>query len=97
VIVSFGDKATGAVFHGTPDRLLKRFPADVLKRANQKLDYLNGASDLTDLEAPPGNRLESLKGAMKGLHSIRVNDQWRIVFRWQGSDAHDVQLMDYHR
>jgi len=97
VIVSFGDKATEAVFHGTPDRLLKRFPADVLKRANQKLDYLNGASDLTDLEAPPGNRLESLKGAMKGLHSIRVNDQWRIVFRWQGSDAHDVHLMDYHR
>jgi proteic killer suppression protein len=97
VIVSFGDKATEAVFHGTPTRLLKRFPADVLKRANQKLDYLNGASDLTDLGAPPGNRLESLKGAMKGLHSIRVNDQWRIVFRWQGSDTHDVQLMDYHR
>ena len=97
MIVSFGDKATEAVFHGTPDRLLKRLPADVLKRANQKLDYLNGASDLTDLEAPPGNRLESLKGSLKGMHSIRVNDQWRIVFRWQGSDAHDVQLMDYHR
>jgi proteic killer suppression protein len=97
VIVSFGDKATEAVFHGSPTRLLKRLPADVLKRANQKLDYLNGASDLTDLEAPPGNRLESLKGTLKGLHSIRVNDQWRIVFRWHGSDAHDVQLMDYHR
>ena len=97
MIVSFGDKATEAVFHGTPTRLLKRFPADVLKRANQKLDYLNGASDLTDLEAPPGNRLESLKGDLKGLYSIRVNDQWRIVFRWQGSDAHEVQLTDYHR
>lgn len=97
MIVSFGDKATEAVFHGTPTRLLKRFPADVLKRANQKLDYLNGASDLTDLEAPPGNRLESLKGDLKGQYSIRVNDQWRIVFRWQGSDAHEVQLTDYHR
>ena len=97
MIVSFGDKSTEAVFHGTPTRLLKRFPADVLKRTNQKLDYLNGASDLTDLEAPPGNRLESLKGALKSLHSIRVNDQWRIVFRWQGSNAHDVQLMDYRR
>ncbi len=97
MIVSFGDKATEAVFHGTPTRLLKRFPADVLKRANQKLDYLNGASELTDLKAPPGNRLEALKGDLKGRHSIRVNDQWRIVFRWRGSDAHEVQLMDYHR
>ncbi len=97
MIISFGDKATEAVFHGTPTRLLKRFPADVLKRANQKLDYLNGASDLTDLEAPSGNRLESLKGDLKGLYSIRVNDQWRIVFRWQGSDAHEVQMTDYHR
>ena len=97
MIVSFGDKRTEAVFHGTPIRLLKRFPADVVQRANQKLDYLNGASDLTDLEAPPGNRLEPLKGDLKGLHSIRVNDQWRIVFRWQGSDAHEVRLMDYHR
>ena len=97
MIVSFGDNATEAVFHGTPIRLLKRFPADVLKRANQKLDYLNGASNLTDLEAPPGNRLEPLKGDLKGLHSIRINDQWRVVFHWQGSDAHEVRLMDYHR
>lgn len=97
MIVSFGDNATEAVFHKTPLRLLKRFPADVLKRASQKLDYLNGASDLVDLEAPPGNRLESLKDDLKGFHSIRVNDQWRIVFRWQGSDAHQVRLVDYHR
>ena len=97
MIVSFGDKTTEAVFHGTPVQFLKRFPADVLKRASQKLDYLNGASDLVDLKAPRGNRLELLKGDLKGLHSIRVNDQWRIVFRWQGSDAHQVQLVDYHR
>lgn len=97
MIVSFGDKATEAVFHGTPIRLLKRFPADVLRRAIVKLDYLNGASGLVDLEKPPGNRLEALKGDLRGLHSIRVNDQWRIVFGWQGSDAHDVRLTDYHR
>ena len=97
MIVSFGDKGTEAVFHGTPIRLLKRFPADVVRRANNKLDYLNGASDLTDLEAPIGNRLEPLKGDLKGLYSIRVNNQWRIVFRWQGSDAHEVRLMDYHQ
>ena len=97
MIVSFGDKATEAVFDGTPIRLLKRFPADVIRQATVKLDYLNGASDLIDLEKPPGNRLESLKGNLRGFHSIRVNDQWRIVFRWQGTDACDVRLMDYHR
>jgi proteic killer suppression protein len=97
MIVSFADKVTEAVFHGTPVRLLKRFPAGLIRRAVQKLDYLNGASDLTDLEVPPGNRLEPLKGELRGFHSIRINDQWRIVFRWQGSEAHDVQLVDYHR
>jgi proteic killer suppression protein len=96
VIVSFGDKTTEAVFHGTPIRILKRFPADVSQRAIVKLDFLNGASDLVDLEKPPGNRLEALKGDLRGYHSIRVNDQWRIVFRWLGSDAHDVRLVDYH-
>lgn len=96
MIVSFGDKATEAVFHGTPIRLLKRFPADVLRRAEIKLDYLNGSSDLIDLEKPPGNRLEALKGDLRGFHSIRVNDQWRLVFRWKGTDAHNVRLMDYH-
>lgn len=97
MIVSFGDKATEAVFHGTPIRLLKRIPADVLRRATVKLDYLNGASDLIDLERPPGNRLEALKSNLRGFYSIRVNDQWRIMFRWQGTDAHDVRLIDYHR
>jgi proteic killer suppression protein len=97
VIVSFGDQATEAVFHGTPIRLLKRIPADVLRRATVKLDYLNGASDLIDLERPPGNRLEALKSDLRGFYSIRVNDQWRIMFRWQGTDAHDVRLTDYHR
>jgi proteic killer suppression protein len=97
VIISFGDDATEAVFHGAPIRLLKRFPTDVLKRASVKLDYLNGASDLIDLEKPPGNRLEALKGDLRGFHSIRVNDQWRIVFRWEGTDAYEVRLVDYHR
>jgi len=97
VIISFGDDATEAVFHGTPIRLLKRFPNDVLKRASVKLDYLNGASDLIDLEKPPGNRLEALKGDLRGFHSIRINNQWRIVFRWEGTDAYEVRLVDYHR
>lgn len=57
---------------------------------------LNAATELNDLRAPPGNRLEALKGDLKGKHSIRVNDQWRVLFRWQAGDAHDVEIIDYH-
>jgi toxin HigB-1 len=60
------------------------------------MDMLNAAVELMDLRAPPGNRLESLKGDRKGMHSIRVNDQWRIVFRWRTGEAHDVSIVDYH-
>ena len=96
VIASFGNKLTKAVFHGTPARLLRRLPADVLNSAIQKLDIMNAASNIEDLRSPPGNRLEQLKGDLKGLHSVRVNDQWRIVFRWEGAHAFDVRLVDYH-
>ena len=58
---------------------------------------LEAASDLRDLRSPPGNRLEALRGDLRGRYSIRVNGQWRLVFRWDGADAHDVRLMDYHR
>jgi proteic killer suppression protein len=57
---------------------------------------LHEAADLRDLKSPPGNRLEGLKGDLKGLHSIRINDQWRVVFRWAGGNAFDVQIVDYH-
>lgn len=57
---------------------------------------VNAARELGDLRAPPGNRLEPLRGDLKGMHSIRVNDQWRIVFRWHGGDAHEVTIVDYH-
>ncbi len=61
-----------------------------------KLDLLNAAHELQDLRVPPGNRLEALKGALRGKHSIRINDQWRIVFRWKDGHAHDVEIDDYH-
>jgi len=61
-----------------------------------KLDILNAARSLDDLRSPPGNRLEILKGDFAGLHSIRINQQWRIVFRWQDSNAHEVSIVDYH-
>jgi proteic killer suppression protein len=69
----------------------------VVAPALVKLDMLDAASELKDLKSPPGNRLETLKGDLKGFHSIRVNDQWRVVFRWQDNMARDVRLMDYHR
>ena len=62
----------------------------------RKLDVLNGAHELLDLRSPPGNWLEALKGDWLGYHSIRVNEQWRIVFRWESNNAHDVRLIDYH-
>ena len=96
MIVSFGDRATEDLYHGRPTSRARRFPRDVVDVALVKLDSLNGAASILDLRAPPGNRLEALKGELKGSHSIRVNDQWRLVFRWQGSDAHDVRLTDYH-
>lgn len=96
MIVSFKDKGTEAVFHGTPVRLIRRFPSDVVRTAERRFDALNAARALQDLRVPPGNRLEELKGELAGWYSIRVNDQWRLVFRWVGSDAHDVWLTDYH-
>jgi proteic killer suppression protein len=62
-----------------------------------KLDMLEAAAAFLDLRSPPGNRLEALKGDLKGFYSIRVNDRWRIVFRWENNSAHGVRLMDYHR
>jgi proteic killer suppression protein len=96
MIASFGDRATEDLYHGRPTARARRYPADVAEAALVKLDSLNGAAAMLDLRSPPGNRLESLKGEMKGLHSIRVNVQWRLVFRWQGNDAYDVRLTDYH-
>ena len=95
MIGSFGDRATEALYHGQR-RGLRRIPPDIRATALRKLDMLNAAHSIQDLRSPPGNRLEALEGDWKGLHSIRVNDQWRIVFRWVESDAHDVQIIDYH-
>ena len=73
----------------------RRFQA-IERAARRKLRYLNAAIRLDDLLAPPGNRLEALKGDRKGQFSIRINDQWRICFRWADNDAHDVEIVDYH-
>ena len=96
MIASFGDRATEDLYHGRPTARARRFPRDVIDAALVKMDSLNGAASVLDLRSPPGNRLEALKGDLKGWHSIRVNDQWRLIFRWQGNDAHKVRLTDYH-
>jgi proteic killer suppression protein len=96
MIVSFGDGATEDLYHGRPTSRALRFPREVANAALIKMDMLNGAAAVLDLRSPPGNRLEALKGDLKGLHSIRVNDQWRLVLRWQSNNAHQVRLMDYH-
>ena len=97
MIISFGDSATEDLFHNRPSSRARRFPHDIVGLVMVKFDMLNSAGAVIDLRSPPGNRLEALKGDLKGLHSIRVNDQWRLVFRWEGNNAHDVRLMDYHR
>jgi len=96
MIVSFADKATSDLFHGISSRKACQLPNQIHELALYKLDVLNAAQNLDDLKSPPGNRLESLKGDLKGSHSIRINNQWRVVFRWQANAAHDVRILDYH-
>ena len=96
MIVSFAGRVTEALYHGEPRKLFARLPADIREVALLKLDVLNAARDVSDLRSPPGNRLEALKGTLRGLHSIRINDQWRVIFRWEAGDAHDVRIADYH-
>jgi len=71
-------------------------PQNIQQLARRKLVILDSATDLDTLRVPPGNRLEALKGDRKGQHSIRINDQWRICFKWRSGDAYDVEIADYH-
>ena len=89
MIRSFGDKATGALFR---DERVRQF-AGIARVAKRKLEALNAASRLEDLTVPPSNRLEKLKGDLK---EFRINDQWRVIFKWIQGDAHDVRIVDYH-
>lgn len=93
VIRSFGCRDTERLFRR---ERVGRWSSDVQERARVKLVILNAATSLDDLRSPPGNRLERLRGDRAGQHSIRVNAQWRICFRWNDGDAHAVELVDYH-
>jgi len=96
VIQSFGDQRTEDLWDGVKNARTLSLPPDVVKAGARKLDILNAATDLDDLRAPPGNRLEALKGDRSGFHSIRINSQWRIIFRWTERGPSDVRIIDYH-
>jgi proteic killer suppression protein len=93
VIASFACRRTERLWQRRRDHGL---PPQIERVALRKLTQLDASRQLRDLSLPPGNRLEALKGSGAGRHSIRVNDQWRLCFRWKGEDAHDVEIIDYH-
>jgi proteic killer suppression protein len=96
MIQSFGDQATEDLYHGRRTARTRRFHPDVQTAALRKLDMLNAATRLDDLRSPPGNRLEQLRGDLRGFHSVRVTGRWRLVFRWTASGPASVSLTDYH-
>ncbi|HYV19751.1 MAG TPA: type II toxin-antitoxin system RelE/ParE family toxin [Verrucomicrobiae bacterium] len=96
MIASFGDRATEDLYHGRKSKAVRRLPPGILSVAFRKLDMVNAAQALQDLSSPPGNRLEALTGDLKGYNSIRINDQWRLVFRWSDGKAYEVRIADYH-
>jgi proteic killer suppression protein len=93
MITSFGDKSTQKIWQG--DRVVS-YSTELQETARRKLRMLNNSHDLNDLMVPPSNRMEKLKGNWKEYYSIRVNDQWRILFRWNNGNADEVRLIDYH-
>ena len=96
MIQSFGNRLAEDFFDDRQSAVVNRFPPELRQAARRKLLYLHDAGELRDLRAPPGNRLEALKGRWKGFCSIRINDQWRVVFRWKNGNAFRVQVVDYH-
>jgi len=96
MIVSFGDKTTEDIFHGQDTKAARRIARPLWTRIQAKLDLLNASVTLEDVRVPPSNRLEKLRGNWVGFYSIRVNDQYRVVFRFVSGSALDVRCTDYH-
>ncbi len=94
MIKSFGNKNTERIWRGEYSRA---FAKEIQETARRKLRMLNSSTDIIDLRVPPSNMLEKLKGNLKEYYSIRVNNQWRIIFKWQGNNAYQVELIDYHK
>jgi toxin HigB-1 len=94
MIVSFGTKETEKIWKG---ERVKNLPLEIQQTGRRKLRMLNNSQNIKDLKIPPSNKLEKLSGKLDGLYSIRINDQWRIVFRWDDANAAEVTIMDYHK
>jgi proteic killer suppression protein len=93
MIISFGNKETERIWFG---ERVKKIPPQVQEVGRRKLRMINNSVDIADLRIPPANRLEKLSGNLKLFYSIRINDQWRIIFRWSAGNASDVEIIDYH-
>ncbi|MGP8217793.1 MAG: type II toxin-antitoxin system RelE/ParE family toxin [Bacteroidia bacterium] len=93
MIVSFGDKKTAKIWEG---ERIKEYSTELQEIARRKLRMLNNSQNLTNLQIPPPNRLEKLKGNLKDFYSIRINNQWRIIFKWNNGNAFEVEIIDYH-
>ena len=93
MIVSFGKAETESVWNG---KRVKKLPPEIQQVGRRKLRMLNNSVDLNDLRIPPSNRLEKLSGKLKEFYSIRINDQWRIIFKWKAGNAFEVEIIDYH-
>ena len=93
MIIDFADKETEKIWSGFQSRKL---PLDIQNVARRKLRMINNAQNLTDLRIPPANRLEKLIGNLSEFHSIRINNQWRIIFKWENDNASEVEIVDYH-
>jgi proteic killer suppression protein len=96
MLASFGDKATEDIYHGRGTKTARAIPRELWERIRIKLDLLNASTTMADIRVPPSNRLEKLRGSMAGLYSIRVNDQYRIVFRFRNGGCEEVRCTDYH-
>ena len=94
MIVSFGSKETEKIWNG---ERVKKFPPEIQQIGRRKLRMMNNSQSIGDLKIPPSNRLEKLSGMLRDFYSIRINDQWRIIFKWENNQAKEVEIIDYHK
>lgn len=93
MIISFGSKETEKIWNG---ERIKKIPMEIQQIGRRKLRMLNNSQNIADLMIPPSNRLEKLSGKLKDYYSIRINDQWRIIFKWENNHSYEVEIIDYH-
>ncbi len=97
MVRGFGNQLAEDLYYDRKTKATRSFPPELRRIARRKILFLHDAAELRDLRSPPGNKLEALRGDRKGSHSIRINDQWRVVFVWKGNNAYEVEVVDYNR